>query len=80
VCCGTPLCFNDIPTHREIYNGNGFFADNEEQLSNVFRMISVNDSVLEKMSSLSYDLAGSELDYKIIYKKILRSVSLDSLS
>ena len=74
VCCGTPLCFNDIPTHREIFNGNGFFADNEEQLSNVFKKISVNESVLKTMSSLSYDMAGSELDYKIIYKKILHSV------
>lgn len=80
VCCGTPLCFNDIPTHREIYNGNGFFADNEDQLADVFEKVLSDDSLLSDMSNLSYEMANSELDYKIIYNKILNAVGLNSHS
>lgn len=76
VCCGTPLCFNDVPTHREIYNGNGFFADSEEELYDVIKSVSDNPSQLEKMSELSYKMADEELDYKIIYCKILSAVNL----
>ena len=76
VCCGTPLCFNDVPTHREIYNGNGFFADSEEELYGVLASVASNPSQLEKMSMLSYKMADEELDYKIIYSKILAAVNL----
>lgn len=76
VCCGTPLCFNDVPTHREIYNGNGFFADSEEELIDVLSSVSNNPTQLAGMSELSYKMANEELDYKIIYQKILKAVGL----
>lgn len=76
VCCGTPLCFNDVPTHREIYNGNGFFADSEDDLYQVVKSVSANPHQLEEMSELSYQIANTELDYKIIYKKILEAAKL----
>lgn len=77
VCCGTPLCFNDIPTHREIYNGNGFFADTEDDLYKVISEVSINPERLSEMSRLSYKMANEELDYRIIYSKILSSVGLN---
>lgn len=77
VCCGTPLCFNDVPTHREIYNGNGFFADSQEELYQVIERVSNNPQCLKTMSELSYKMAREELDYKIIYKKILSTVGLN---
>lgn len=76
VCCGTPLCFNDIPTHREIFNGNGFFADSEGDLKNVIQSVADNPNLLVEMSDLSYKIAYEELDYKIIYQKILSTVGL----
>ena len=76
VCCGTPLCFNDVPTHREIYNGNGFFADSEEELYKVIASVTENPTQLERMSDLSYKMAAEELDYRIIYRKILSAVNL----
>lgn len=76
VCCGTPLAFNDIPTHREIYNGNGFFVESEDDIHNVLNQISENRDMLEKMSKLSYKMANCELDFKIIYAKILNAVHL----
>ncbi len=76
VCCGTPLCFNDIPTHREIYNGNGFFADGEKDLLQVINEIVDNPQLLNRMSALSYKMANEELDYRIIYQKILSAVGL----
>ena len=78
VCCGTPLCFNDIPTHREIYNGNGFFADDEKDLTRVIKEVSDNPLMLKKMSALSYKMANEELDYRIIYQKILSAVGLEN--
>ena len=77
VCCGTPLCFNDIPTHREIYNGNGFFVDSEEDIYNVFETISKNPSILKDMSEKAYLMAKEELDYHIIYRKILQAVGME---
>ena len=76
VCCGTPLCFTDIPTHREIFNGNGFFADTEDELLQVIKEASSHPELLVKMSHLSYIMADEELDYKIVYSKILKSVGL----
>ena len=76
VCCGTPLCFNDVPTHREIFNGNGFFADSEEELFRVINEVSKDSTQLEQMSKLSYKMEDDELDYKVIYKKILSAVDL----
>lgn len=78
VCCGTPLAFNDIPTHREIYNGNGFFVESEEDIRQVLEKISNNKELLSRMSALSYDMAASELDYRIIYSNILKAVGLES--
>ena len=77
VCCGTPLCFNDIPTHREIYNGNGFFVDSEEDIYNVFETISKNPSILKDMSRKAYLMAREELDYHVIYRKILHAVGME---
>lgn len=77
VCCGTPLCFNDIPTHREIYNGNGFFVDSEEDIYNVFETISKNPSILKDMSGKAYLMAREELDYHVIYRKILHAVGME---
>lgn len=76
VCCGTPLCFNDIPTHREIYNGNGFFSNSEEELVEVFAEVGKNPDVLCDMIDYSYKLAKEELDYNVIYKKILNAVKI----
>ena len=76
VCCGTPLCFTDVPTHREIYNGNGFFADTQEELQQVIDQVSLNPDHLKTMSTLSYKMAMEELDYRIIYNKILAAVGL----
>lgn len=76
VCCGTPLCFNDIPTHREIYNGNGFFVDSENDIYRTLVTIEKDPLILHKMSLKSYNMAEQELDYNIIYKKILLSVNL----
>jgi len=76
VCCGTPLAFNDIPTHREIYNGNGFFVESEDDILNVLNQVSENKDMLEDMGKLSYIMANSELDYRIIYAKILSAVHL----
>ena len=76
VCCGTPLCFNNIPTHREIYNGNGFFVENEEDIYSVFTAVSNNPDILKEMSCKAYEMANGELDYKVIYNKILSSVGL----
>lgn len=76
VCCGTPLCFNDIPTHREIYNGNGFFIDTEEDIYQVFVKVDENPHILKEMSEKAYLLANKELDYHVIYKKILDAVGL----
>lgn len=78
VCCGTPLAFNDIPTHREIYNGNGFFIESEDDLIDVFNKISNDKSILTKMSALSYRMAETELDYKIIYSKILKAANFSN--
>lgn len=77
VCCGTPLCFNDIPTHREIYNGNGFFIDSEEDIYQVFIKVEENPAILKKMSEKAYQLARKELDYHVIYKKILAAVGMN---
>ena len=77
VCCGTPLCFNDIPTHREIYNGNGFFVDSEDEIYDAFVTVNNNPAILNEMSEKSYQMAYKELDYHIIYKKILAAVSLN---
>lgn len=77
VCCGTPLCFNDIPTHREIYNGNGFFVDSEEDIYNVFEDIGKNPSILKDMSEKAYLMANEELDYHVIYRKILHAVGME---
>ena len=77
VCCGTPLCFNDIPTHREIYNGNAFFVDSEEDIYNVFETISKNPSILKDMSEKAYLMAKEELDYHVIYRKILQAVGME---
>lgn len=76
VCCGTPLCFNDIPTHREIYNGNGFFVDSEEDIFNAFENINNNPVILDEMSVKAYQMAKKELDYHVIYKKILAAVGM----
>ena len=76
VCCGAPLCFNDVPTHREIFNGNGFFADSQEELCQVIERVSTNPDQLKNMSTLSYKMAMEELDYRIIYNKILAAVGL----
>ena len=76
VCCGTPLCFNDIPTHREIYNGNGFFADSEDDIYQVLEAIGKDNTILKEMSEKSYQMAGMELDYNVIYKKILAAVGM----
>lgn len=78
VCCGTPLVFNNIPTHQEIYNGNGFFADNEEELYGVISSVSNNPEQLSNMSRMSYKMAEEELDYRIIYQKILVAVGLEN--
>lgn len=78
VCCGTPLAFNDIPTHREIFNGNGFFVETEDDIFNVLEQISQDRGILAKMSKLSYEMAAKELDFKIIYTKILKAVGLAS--
>ena len=80
VCCGTPLCFNDIPTHREIYNGNGFFVDSEEDIFQVFSKIDNDAQILCDMSKKSYQLANEELDYHIIYNKVLSAVNMLSKS
>lgn len=77
VCCGTPLCFNDIPTHREIYNGNGFFVDSEEDIYHVFETIAKNPSILKEMSDKAYLMAKEELDYHVIYRKILEAVGME---
>lgn len=77
VCCGTPLCFNDIPTHREIYNGNGFFVDSEEDIYNVFETIGKNPAILKDMSGKAYLMAKEELDYHVIYRKILQAVGME---
>lgn len=77
VCCGTPLAFNDIPTHREIYNDNGFFIESVDDISKVLERISENPSILKEMSAKSYELANTELDYRIIYSKILKAVKLE---
>ena len=77
VCCGTPLCFNDIPTHREIYNGNGFFVDSEEDIYNVFETISKNPSILKDMSRKAYLMAREEHDYHVIYREILHAVGME---
>ena len=77
VCCGTPLCFNDIPTHREIYNGNGFFVDSEEDIYNVFETIGKNPAILKEMSGKAYLIANEELDYHVIYRKILQAVGME---
>ena len=77
VCCGTPLCFNDIPTHREIYNGNGFFVDSEEDIYNVFETIGKNPAILKEMSGKAYLMANEELDYHVIYRKILQAVAME---
>lgn len=76
VCCGTPLAFNDIPTHREIYNGNAFFVESEDDILNILEIVSNNNDILKKMSVLSYEMADKELDFKIIYSKILKAVQL----
>ena len=76
VCCGIPLCFSDVPTHREIYNGNGFFADSQEDMYQVINNVSQSPKQLKTMSELSYRMAMEELDYKIIYNKILTAVEL----
>lgn len=76
VCCGTPLAFNDIPTHREIYNGNGFFVETEDDIINILDRISNDLNLLPEMSALSYEMAAQELDFKIIYAKILAAVGL----
>lgn len=77
VCCGTPLCFNDIPTHREIYNGNGFFVDSEEDIYNVFETIGKNPAILKEMSGKAYLMANEELDYHVIYRRILQAVGME---
>ena len=79
VCCGTPLAFNNIPTHREIYNGNGFFVETEHDLVQVFDKISTHPEILGNMGKLSYEMAKTELDFKIIYMKILKAVGLHLL-
>lgn len=76
VCCGTPLCFNDVPTHREIYNGNGFFVDSEDDIYNAFKAVEKDNSILNEMSRKSYQMANEELDYHIIYKKILAAAGM----
>lgn len=77
VCCGTPLCFNDIPTHREIYNGNGFFVDSEEDIFQVFKTVDSNPYLLKAMSEKAYQMAIENLDYHVIYNKILAAVGMD---
>lgn len=76
ICCGTPICFTDLPTHREIYNGNGFFIDTIDDMKKVLREIVRNPQLLQAMSEKSYQMADAELDYHVIYEKILRCCDL----
>lgn len=78
ICCGCPIAFTKIPTNQELFNGNGFFIDNDIELLNVFNTISENPTVLNEMSKKSFELASNELDYRIIYQKILDACNINS--
>lgn len=77
ICCGCPIAFTNIPTNQELYNGNGFFIDNDIEILNAFKTISNNPDILSVMSEKSFELAKNELSYQVIYEKILKAVSLD---
>lgn len=76
ICCGTPICFTSVPTNKELYNGNGFFIDTDKELKNALTKISKEPEILSEMSKKSYILARKELEYTVLYKKILKACHL----
>lgn len=76
ICCGCPIAFTSVETNKEIFNHNGFFIDNEQQMEQLFKSVKLNKEDLYYMSEKSYQLALNELDYRVIYNKILKAVNL----
>ena len=51
--------------------------DNMEDIYNVFETIGKNPAILKEMSGKAYLMANEELDYHVIYRKILHAVGME---
>lgn len=72
ICCGCAISFTTLPTHMEIYNGNGYFIDSDNDMLRMFKDIDkYGINMLQKMGNKSYELAAKELSYNVLYDKIL---------
>ncbi len=72
LCCGMPAIARSYPSHRPYIDGNGFYADNEEELVKAMSAVVADPSRLEAMSRRSYEIAETVLDYRILAQRLYR--------
>jgi glycosyltransferase involved in cell wall biosynthesis len=72
LCARCPVIFHDLPSHRHVFNNNGWLVKTQEDVVNVFLSIEKDREQLIEMSNKSYEFAREWLDYSKLAKRILQ--------
>lgn len=71
LCARCAVILHDFPSHRHIFNNNGWLVKKQNEVDNVFLSIEKNSDQLAEMSEKSYEFAKEWLDYSKLAKRIL---------
>ena len=71
LCARCAVILHDFPSHRHVFNNNGWLVKEQNEVNDVFISIENNSGQLAEMSKKSYDFAKEWLDYSKLAKRIL---------
>lgn len=70
ICAGLPVVVRRYASHRAIVNGNGIYADDEDELEAAIRFCLSSPHELNNMALMSSEIAKTMLSYEAIAKKL----------
>ena len=71
LCARCPVILHDFPSHRDIFNNNGWLIKTQDDVNNAFLSIENDNNQLKVMSMKSYEFAKEYLDYSKLAKRIM---------
>ena len=71
LCARCAIILADVPSHRDIFNNNGWLVKTNDELNTAFSLIEKDSNQLNVMSNKSFEFAKKYLDYSKLAQRIL---------
>jgi glycosyltransferase involved in cell wall biosynthesis len=75
ICCGCAAAIYPYESHKFLLKDSVFYINNTDDLIDVLKMVSTDRTILEEKRKISFNIAETILDYKIISAMIYKNIT-----